>query len=184
MKRITLQIPATFLVAIAISFSSCSKEGPVGPQGEQGPQGAQGAQGPQGNPGTANVIYSNWTDTTHWLPDTIHNGAEIDTVSYTAILSASKLDLTILNTGSVKVYADFNADATDPTVLALPYLSGSFYIDVLFYLNTIQLTSNVDFSGLPLRYILIPGGTAARKSGSPVDWNDYNAVKKYLNLKD
>ena len=181
MKRMMLQILATFLVAIAISFSSCSKEGPVGPQGEQGPQ---GAQGPQGNPGTANVIYSNWTDTTHWLPDTIHNGAEIDTVSYTAILSASKLDLTILNTGSVKVYADFNADATDPTVLALPYLSGSFYIDVLFYLNTIQLTSNVDFSGLPLRYILIPGGTAARKSGSPVDWNDYNAVKKYLNLKD
>ena len=31
------------------------------------------------------------------------------------------------------------------------------------------------------RYILIPGGKAAR---SAIDWNNYAAVKKYLNLKD
>jgi hypothetical protein len=33
------------------------------------------------------------------------------------------------------------------------------------------------------RYILIPGGTAAR-AGKKIDWNNYNEVKAYLKLKD
>lgn len=188
MKKMTLQLLAATLVAIAISFSSCSKEGPVGPQGEQGaqgPQGAKGDKGDKGDAGTANVIYSAWTDTAKWLPDTVHNGSVVDTISFTAIIKAPQLSLDILNMGMVKVYADFNGDDTDPTVVALPYLGGSFYVDAIFYLNTIQLTSNIKFEGLPIRYVLVPGETAAgRKSSQVIDWNDYNAVKKYLNLKD
>jgi hypothetical protein len=186
MKKLTMRVTAALLVSAVLAFSSCSKEGPAGATGPAGPTGPTGATGAQGEAGAADVIYSEWTDTTTWQADTVHNGAEIDTVSYTALLSASQLDLNMLNTGIIKVYADFNLDATDPTVLALPYLGGSFYIDALFYLNTIQLTSNVDFTGLPVRYVLVPGGTAAgRKSAKGViDWNNYSEVKKYLNLKD
>lgn len=186
MKKLTMRVTAALLVSAVLVFSSCSKEGPAGATGPAGPAGPTGATGAQGEAGSANVIYSGWIDTTKWAADTIHNGAEIDTVSYTAIIAAPQLDLDILNTGVIKVYADFAADETDPTVLTLPYLGGSFYIDALFYLNTVQLTSNVDFEGLPIRYVLVPGGTAAgRKSAKGViDWNNYSEVKKYLNLKD
>ena len=185
MKKLTMRAIAALLVSAVLAFSSCSKEGPAGATGPAGPAGPTGATGAQGATGTANVIYSEWIDTTTWHADTVHNGAQIDTVSYTALVSAPQLDLGILNTGVIKVYADFNLDATDPTVLALPYLGSSFYIDALFYLNTIQLSSNVDFTGLPVRYVLVPGGTAAgRKSAQAIDWNNYAEVKKYLNLKD
>ena len=181
MKKSKLLLPC-LVCATMIIFVAC-KKGDVGPKGDTGATGATGAQGPAGPAGAANVIYSDWTDTAQWLPDTVHNGATVDTVSYTTLLTAPKLDLTILNTGEVKVYGDFNLDPTDPTVLALPYLGGTFYVDVIFYLNTIQLTSNIDFTGLPLRYILIPGGTTARTYKS-IDWKNYAEVKAYLGLKD
>ena len=183
MKRMTLQILATFLVAIAISFSSCSKEGPTGPQGETGAQGAQGekgAKGDKGDPGTANVIYSQWTDTLKY-----YLASETTTDTIFGALSVPSLTEDILNMGEMKVYANFNT-ASDPVVVPLPYYTGDGgFIEAYFFTGGIEILSNLNISGLPLRYILIPGGTAAaRKSASLVDWNDYNAVKKYLNLKD
>lgn len=186
MKKLTLQSLAALLLAVLISFSSCSKEGPEGPAGAQGQQGAQGPQGPegdQGEPGTANVIYSEWT-TQDFLPDTIHNGNVVDTVSYTALIEAERLDATMISTGEMKVYVNANTE-NDPTVFPLPYNDGLIYIDVVFRIGEIYITSNVNLSDAPFRYVLIPGGTAARKAGPElVDWNNYNSVKKYLNLKD
>jgi hypothetical protein len=182
MKKSKFLLPCVVCVAAVLILVSCKKgdTGPAGPAGPAGPTGAAGGQGPAG---TANVIYSDWTDTATWVPDTVHNGATIDTVSYTAIITAPKLDLDMLNKGSIKVYIDASADPTDPTVLSLPYLGSTLYIDVLFYLNTIQMTSNGDLTNLPVRYILIPGGTTAR-TAKVIDWNNYAAVKAYLGLKN
>jgi putative intracellular protease/amidase len=63
-------------------------------------------------------------------------------------------------------------------------------ISPLFYLGNIEIYSNGDISTVTqdgvkyqqYRYILIPGGTAARKV--QIDWKNYKEVQKYLGLKD
>lgn len=193
MKKLTLQTIAALLLVVAIGFSSCSKEGPEGPQGAQGPAGPTGANGAQGPAGTANVIYSDWLDVT-FSADTVHNGAKIDTIGFYTAIEAPKLTSDILATGDMKVYVNLDA-ADDPYIAPLPYFSiyDGVTIESKFYSGTIELYSNINAGTIQTqngkkyqqyRYILIPGGTSARKSSVTVDWNDYNAVKKYLNLKD
>lgn len=182
MKKLTLQIAAVVFVAVSIFFTSCSKEGPegpTGPQGAAGPTGAQGPAGAKGDPGTANVIYSQWTDTlTYYLT----SGTTTDTIF--GDLEVPALTADILNHGDMKVYVNLYT-ADDPYVISLPYYTGTGgFIEAYFFIGGIEILSNLNIDGLPLRYVLIPGGTSARKAGPTVDWNDYNAVKKYLNLKD
>ena len=118
-------------------------------------------------------------------------GSVIDTIGFFANVTAAKLDLEMLNNGSIKVYMNLNT-ADDPVIFPLPYNNGIFlnglYVDIVFFLNTIQIYSNIDLTGVPFRYILIPGGVNAGRpaNGAPpgVNWNDYNQVKAYLHLKD
>jgi hypothetical protein len=189
-----------FLSLIALTlFFSCKKgdTGPAGPAGANGANGAPGAQGPagaqgpKGDTGVANVIYSAWTDTTTWHADTTMTGSTIDTIGFFATITAAKLDLDMLNNGAIKVYMNLNTP-DDPVIFPLPYANGIYlnglYVDVLFFLNSIQFYSNVDLTGVPLRYILIPGGVNAGRpangAGPGLNWNDYNQVKAYLHLKD
>lgn len=180
MKKTKLLLPCLICASMMI-FVAC-KKGDAGPKGDTGAQGAPGPQGSAGPAGSANVIYSEWTDTTTWNADTVHNGAIIDTIGYFANISAAKLDLDMLNKGEIKVYVNAGT-STDPLVFPLPYNNGALFIDVAFSLNTISLYSNGDLTDIPFRYILIPGGTSAR-TAKAIDWNDYNAVKAYLGLKD
>jgi hypothetical protein len=190
-----------FLPLLALTlFFSCQKgdTGPAGPAGADGAagtpgaQGAQGPQGPKGDTGVANVIYSAWIDTTTWYADTIMTGSVIDTIGFHATITAAKLDLEMLNNGAIKVYMNLSTTPDDPVVFPLPYANGLYlnglYVDVVFFLNSIQLASNVDLTDVPFRYILIPGGVNAGRpaNGAPpgVNWNDYNQVKAYLHLKD
>lgn len=194
MKKLTFQIAVIALVAAGISLASCSKEGPAGPAGAQGPAGPAGAQGPagaKGDDGTANVIYSEWLDIAYEA-DTLHDGATIDTIGFIATINVPKLDNAILTSGEIKAYVNLNS-ADEPVIAPIPYFSifDGVSIEPVYYLNSIELYSNLDastitFEGVKFRqyrYILIPGGVAARKA-SGIDWNDYNQVKKYLNLKD
>ncbi|OMP77477.1 hypothetical protein BW716_19790 [[Flexibacter] sp. ATCC 35208] len=180
-------------MAIAFIVSSCSKEGKTGPQGETGTTGATGATGPKGDAGTANVIYSDWL-TVAFLPDTIHNtDGTIDTLGFYADLDVPKLDDALISTGEMKVYLNFGSAAT-PIVTPLPYLNiySSWNITATFFTGGIELYSNgdagtwTDGSGnvrWQYRYVLIPGGTEARKAKT-VDMSDYKAVKAWLGLKD
>lgn len=189
MKKLTFQIAVIALVAAGISLASCSKEGPAGPAGAQGAAGPTGAQGPagaKGDPGTANVIYSQWLDVTF--------------TEGLATIAAPQLTTDILNSGEIKIYWNLST-ADDPFVVQVPcvtplvVLTGNeddagepdIYIDPYFETEAIHLLSNYNLSSSngasQFRYILIPGGVAARKA-SGIDWNDYNQVKKYLNLKD
>ncbi|WPQ64311.1 hypothetical protein SIO70_05460 [Chitinophaga sancti] len=194
MKRIFCSVNAIpFLMAIALIVSSCSKEGKTGPQGETGATGATGATGPKGDAGTANVIYSDWL-TVAFLPDTIHNSdGTIDTLGFYVDLDVPKLDDALISTGEMKVYLNFGSAAT-PIVTPLPYLDiySSWNITATFFKGGIELYSNgdagtwTDASGnvrWQYRYVLIPGGTEARKAKT-VDMSDYKAVKAWLGLKD
>jgi len=189
MKLKFFAIPSVLLIAITLIISSCAKDGsagatgPAGPAGPQGPGGAPGVPGAAGPAGTANVIYSAWTDTTTWRPDTTMTGTKIDTVGWFANISAPKLDTTMLNTGEIKVYINLGTTA-DPVVFPLPFNNGRVFIDVVFFTNTIQVSSNANLKGLPIRYILIPGGVKAGRGYKTINWNDYNQVKAFLNLKD
>jgi hypothetical protein len=172
-------------VVIAIGIVSCSKEGPAGPAGATGPAGPQGpggAQGPAGQPGTANVMYSDWIDTTTWNPSIDTTGGATDTVGFFADIDVPALDTNILNRGEIKVYVNVSTDPTFPIVFPLPFNNGSLFIDPVFAPNIIELSSNGDLTGFPFRYILIPGGTHARQA--KINWNNYNEVKAYLGLKD
>ncbi len=189
------------LLAASVLYVACSKEGPAGPAGPEGPTGANGANGaagpagPQGEPGTANVIYSEWLDVI-FEPDTFTNTQltppRLDTFGYFANIEAAKLDANILNTGEIKVYVNMGT-ADEPNVVPLPYYDVYFNLNILVNLGVgnIALYSNGDVGTatdngakvFQYRYILIPGGTAARMAKS-VNWNDYKAVKAYLKLKD
>ncbi|MEJ0106650.1 MAG: hypothetical protein WDO19_30685 [Bacteroidota bacterium] len=98
-------------------------------------------------------------------------------------LSAPKITADILNKGEVKVYVSLS-DPTDPVIVPLPYHYGSDYIDVIFFVGGFHIETNIlGLPGIPLRYVIIPGGTAARTYKS-INWNNYAEVKAYLGLKD
>src|SRR5688572_15763270 len=174
MKKAINIILYTLCVTITLYLVSCSK-GEDGAQGPAGPAGPAGAAGAPGAPGTANVIYSPWIDTLNFLPITDNAG---DTIGYFGDINAPKLTLEILNQGDIKVYVN-DQDDTDPLIIPIPYNDGLLFIDANFFQNTIELTSNGDLTGLPFRYILIPGGEPARSPNS-IDWNNYKEVQKYL----
>lgn len=188
MKKLTMRAIAALLVSAAVAFSSCSKEGPAGATGPAGPAGPTGATGAQGATGTANVIYSQWTNVT------FTNGV--------GRLTATDLSKEILNSGSIKVYMNMgNVDT--PFVVQIPCVipyaiatgdttgtNPDIYMDPYFKEGEIILSSNYNLTSsggfFQYRYILIPGGTPAgrKSSNNSVDWSNYAAVKKYLNLKD
>lgn len=182
MRKTLRLLPHILCIALVVGIISCSKEGPAGPAGATGPAGpagAAGGQGPAGPAGTANVIYSDWIDTVQYgllaAPDTI--AGAITTPALTA---------DILNNGEIKVYANLNTPA-DPLVVPIPVNGGFFlgeggFIEPAFFTGEIDIISNRDLTGLPLRYILIPGGSHARMA--KINWNNYNEVKAYLGLKD
>ncbi|MEP7258667.1 MAG: hypothetical protein ABI687_09765, partial [Flavitalea sp.] len=140
----------------------------------------------------ANVIYSVWLDVIYDpLKDTTAGPNFGDTIGWAGQITADKLSAEILNTGEVKVYINFNT-AANPVVVPIPYFDGGVIINPLFVTGGILLSSNtgnassfVDGSDKiqQYRYILIPGGVNTLATPD-VDWNDYNSVKKYLNLKD
>lgn len=184
----------TALLSITLIFAYCQKgdAGPAGPKGDTGATGAAGAQGPKGDTGVANVIYSAWLDVVY-APDTFRNAGVLDTAGFFTNITAPKLTAAILNGGEVKVYWNFGTSTT-PAVSPLPYFDVIYDVISIqpeFYVGRIYLYSTGNYGTFTqnnlkrnqYRYILIPGGVNARVI-QPVDWNDYNQVKKYLGLKD
>jgi hypothetical protein len=190
MKSKLFTIYGSLLIAIALFFASCTKEGPAGPAGPAGPQGpagpagAAGATGAQGPAGTANVFYSNWLDVS-FTPNN-------DSSTWTGLITAPRLVDSIIQRGDVKVYVNIGTVAS-PVIAPLPLdaLAFGLILTPLYQVGRIVMLSSDDASteGLTTqktfqyRYILIPGGTSTGRVAT-VDWSDYNAVKTYLGLKD
>ncbi|RFM35638.1 collagen-like triple helix repeat-containing protein [Chitinophaga silvisoli] len=194
MKRIFCSVNASLLLlAVALCMFSCGKDGKTGPQGDPGPTGPAGPTGPKGDAGTANVIYSDWL-TVAFLPDTIHNtDGTIDTIGFYADIDIAKLDATLISTGEMKVYLNLNTP-DDPVVTPLPYTNiySGWNILATFFTGGVELYANGDAGTWTdgnsklrwqYRYVLVPGGTEARKAKT-VDMSDYKQVKAWLGLKD
>lgn len=178
------QLMSMFVVSILL-LSACSKEGPQGPAGatgETGPAGPTGAAGPEG---TANVIYSSWVYAHTFGDSTIDNSAL--RVGY---VDAPKLSSTILNSGEVKVYFTYgggtfplpytsNAGAKPSIINYTPMLN-----KILIYRFAFDNSNSVALGTmLQYRYVIIPGGTAARKN-TGVNWDNYAEVAAYYHFKD
>lgn len=160
-------------------------EGPEGPTGPQGLQGEQGPQGQQGPEGTANVIYSDWITL-----------SDLEAPSDTTVLGrtyskweipASELTQEIINQGTILVYFSLEG-----VVLPLPTTFGGsnpiFITYAPFQPGTLSiLAQNLDntTSGLnasiQFRYILIPGGTAAKQKQP--DFSNYHETMEFYGIE-
>ncbi len=190
MKHMFLRSASVLVVSAALLFTACKKgdTGPAGEKGDKGDTGANGATGSTGKPGSANVIYSEWLDVTFNAVDTF----------FEASIDAPKIVDSIIAKGEVKVYWNINT-STAPAIVALPYAdnglifgakdlfvfpiiqAGNIFIESTYNVGTRPSTNDPNIPVWQYRYVIIPGGMAAR---SGVNWNDYNQVKAYLGLKD
>lgn len=189
MKHMFLRSSYLLVFTAALLFTACKKgdTGPAGEKGDAGEKGATGATGATGKSGSANVIYSNWIDVTFNAVDT----------SFEGHIEAPKIVDSIVQKGEVKVYWNINTPAA-PTIVALPYADNGLIFGLkdflifpivqagnIFLESTYNTSSRTNENGEKIfqyRYIIIPGGVAARSA--TVNWNDYNQVKAYLGLKD
>jgi len=175
----------------AIFIVACKKgdTGPAGPAGPAGAAGAAGAPGPKGDTGTANVIYSAWTNVTFTplILDTISPGV-VDT-TWGGTLAAPKLTADLLSKGKIEVYYNFGTVA-NPDVVPLPLTDLIFTglnIQIDLAVGNIFLSSNGNVTSGRLqgpnsgqyRYVLIPGSVPAS-----INAKDYNSVKNYFKLPD
>lgn len=196
------------LLALSIAFIavSCTKEGPegpagatgaqgptgatgptgpTGPQGPTGPAGPTGPTGPQGPIGTANVIYSPWTDFVAGTWGAAVNEFGKTVRNYGA--AAPGVTASIITSGVVLVYW---RDAGLPNPQQMPSISYNITQPVNQYLGFALLTGqiqikffNIDntndpgtFSGAgnSYRYIIIPGGVAGGRTAN-VGGTNYTA---------
>ena len=168
------------LLFISISAVSCSSD--------DGKDGIDGEPGAPGATGTANVIYSAWLTAPTAVAETIDGTAGTSTT-----INAPELSADILNKGTILVYVSFGSGT-----YTVPYTStaGGFA-------NTITAISNLqkiklfrfrhDGAGtvnlpttLSWRYILIPGGVAAKTSktaGPDYAKMSYEQVCAYFNIQ-
>jgi len=188
MQNKLLKMTAVLFVVVSFFMASCSKEGPTGPAGATGPAGPAGPIGPTG---VANVKYSNWINVTF-------DPLDADSTVWGAEISAPLLVDSILDKGEIKVYWNLGSDSThDQFVVDLPVFDVLLFnvnvtVNPYFSYQSIQLLSNFDVSSFALRghnnfqyrYVIIPGGVSTGGRYATIDWKDYNAVKKYLGLKD
>jgi hypothetical protein len=189
MKRTSSYLSVIVLALTFLTVSSCEKEGPVGPAGPTGATGATGATGPagpagaNGKPGSVNLIASSWLDLG------FQKDAE-DNVFFAGI-DVPEITAEILAKGDVRVFINLNTP-DDPTIVPLPYTGIGDTVKITFFAfpGGIEVDSNIDASTgetkdkkkvLQYRYVIIPNTVTARTS---VDWNNYEEVKEYLQLKD
>ncbi|HTI93049.1 MAG TPA: hypothetical protein VL727_20765 [Puia sp.] len=184
---------AAIVLASAVLVFSCKKgdTGPAGPAGPAGANGTAGAAGPKGDTGTANVIYSAWTDVAFQpvtTPDTVVQG-RLDTLYYVGAIVAPKLTANIISKGQILVYLNAGS-AADPFIYPLPYtdiLFAGLTIQVNYVVDSIYLAANFNastqtVSGVKVqqyRYVITPGSVPAS-----ADKKDYNSIKNYFKLPD
>lgn len=174
-----------YLTLSVLLLVACSKDGDQGPVGPQGPQGVQGESGPAGSDGqdgadgvdgvdgedgatgTANVIFSEWIDST-FDNNIAASGAGIN-------IEAELLTQEIIDDGIVMVYARNEEFLTGNDVFPLPQIiSNRQHAFRLEEVGTIRITIlSLDGSsiGSPFfesyRYVLIPGGQTTEGNDGP-----------------
>ena len=187
------------LLAFSFILINCTKEGPEGPAGATGAQGPAGGNGPagaagaigltgpagpagpagsQGPVGTANVIYSAWTNfvTGTWSGAVTEFGKTVR--NYPAV--APGITQSMLDQGVVLSYIKFFNPANTPYPLPAVLngvntagVSSSVFIELalgILRIKHMNITDNLDpgilSNASQYRYVLIPGGVAGGRGGS------------------
>jgi hypothetical protein len=180
MKTITRIFAMLAVMSALIFMDACKGEkgdvGPIGTTGAVGATGAVGGIGPVGATGTANVQYS------EWIPFTL-TGTQSS--NGTTNISLPKMTQEVLDKYLIFTYIKFG---TSNWVYSLPlsFPSGGGKdetVAIRYYLSNAMITSNASYSNTSFRYVLVPGGVPTGRKAA-VDYNDYEAVKKYYDIKD
>ena len=175
----------TIFAAMILIMTGCV-EGPAGTDGAQGDQGPQGPQGTQGEPGTANVIYSDWsnivwnyinnsTNKTMYIEEKRVLGDFMDKGTLFVFIKTESPDgkvvfpLPVTEDSHILTYAIADAPS-----------QGLEGIAILF--ESIDGNPLSDLSGFQIRYVLIPGGVPAKMGENFL--KDYEAVKAYYGIPD
>jgi hypothetical protein len=180
MKTITRIFAMLAVISAVIFMDACKGEkgdvGPIGTTGAVGPTGAVGAVGATGATGTANVQYS------EWIPFTL-TGTQ--TSSGSTNIPLPKMTQEVLDKYLIFTYLKFNTSNWIYSLpLSFPISNGKDEtVAIRYYLLNAMITSNATYSNTSFRYLLVPGGVPTGRKAA-VDYNDYEAVKKYYNIKD
>jgi hypothetical protein len=171
---------ALFLFLLA----SCSKDGATGPAGPQGPT------GPSGSTGTMNASVFNYT----FAPtDFVAYGTQGQpSYRYSSTISIDSITQAVYDNGMVLVY--YQGFGTTPlpwypvpqTIYepTYSYLMTFYYLpgSLTFQQYPSDMTSPQATFDISIKVVVVPGTT--NKTSINIDWKDYNAVKKYFNLKN
>lgn len=169
--------------AILSIFISCK-----GPQGEIGPKGdtgSQGIAGPQG-PASGDIFHSEWIG----IGGSFGSGSKINTITAPEITSE------VLNKYILLVYVKpfFLDDLTQGVrtdLTLLPFIvtsDGKVVVSITYRAEKgkLTVTSFPAGNGWAYRYVIIKGGTLIPKGAkkSPIDYSNYEVVKKAYNIPD
>jgi hypothetical protein len=173
-----------FLILLVIVMPAC-KKGDTGPAGPQGPQGLGGYQGPPGNANITIYNYGSRTTTTGNIDYVITNISQgmIDSSLILAYYNPSTEVATAWyqcpGLGSTAAYTTRN-------MVYQTSVTPSNYTMRVFILNPNGVgtyTSSVTFT--KFRIIIAPASVITSLSkGKAVDYSNYDAVRKALNLAD
>jgi len=169
-----------FFMALAITLSSCSKDGEAGPPGMNGVDGANAQDGQDGQDGNANVVSVLLEDQTLMIGINEYNFDE--------------LTQSVFDNGVVLGYVKLSFTSFWETLPLSLSNEVSLEIDKIF-VGSLELKSTFDETDVNLRFIFIDGTSATGKGGGKaaildelknagVDIDSYEQVKAYYNLQD
>ncbi len=185
------------IVLVALTFTSCTKEGETGPMGPAGINGTDGTDGKDGNDGNANVMASDWLEPTE-------SSYSVNNPRYKALPLATNLGSSLLEDGVILVYYDNDTDvyllpnhifAPDGTILKsidskINRASRNIYVNI--QRSDSDLTPGEylwDPSGPPygkgvrFRYVIVPSNAASGKKAA-IDYKkmSYEEVMDHFGL--
>tara|TARA_R110001606_G_scaffold92072_2_gene205003 strand:+ start:2784 stop:3380 length:597 start_codon:yes stop_codon:yes gene_type:complete len=185
------------IVLVALTFTSCTKEGETGPMGPAGINGTDGTDGKDGNDGNANVMASDWLEPTE-------SSFSVNNPRYKALPLATNLSSSLLEDGVILVYYDNDVDiyllpnhifAPDGTILKsidskINRASRNIYVNI--QRSDSDLTPGEylwDPSGPPygkgvrFRYVIVPSNAASGKKAA-IDYKkmSYEEVMDHFGL--
>lgn len=141
---------------IVMGMIGCSKKGDQGPAGPRGPAGPD------------SVVYSQWIilNSTYNADDTLFE----DT------LSAPSITQSILDSGVILTYVNFQA--SNGTYHVIPVSSLNYLMSEDYSLGQINIIATSDVTGLPYRYVTIPGSKiAGNKTSGTIQGHSIQELK-------
>lgn len=197
--KTTMKYLGLVIVLIALTFTSCSKDGEIGPMGPAGPQGEQGIEsatgdkgedginGADGQDGNANIIASEWipsqfpegTAFTYFLVDD-------DRITNELVAEAAILAYGLDTTGAV---APLPVSSNNESYSYVLYPQ---FLQIGFFAKSVDGTNETFDILSAFRYVIIPSTITAKSNDidilaqfkkAGVDINNYYAVMDYLGLE-